>query len=103
EAIVRRAANEVLGAQRGTRWRVAPAIAVLVVAAGTTIAFVATGGLRTLGARPLSRADTMNSRVVDPPVQAVTRAQPRCAAPTLAAILADPQVRAERETACANL
>src|SRR6058998_3044503 len=57
EAIVRRAAREVLGARRGRRWVAATAAAVLLVVVGSTIALVATGGLRSLGAWALSRGE----------------------------------------------
>src|SRR2546422_525985 len=57
ETVVRRAAKEVLGARRGRRWLAATATAVLLVAVGSTVALIATGGLRTLGAWPLTRAE----------------------------------------------
>src|SRR4029077_2037924 len=46
EAVVRRAAKEVLGPRRSRRWVTATAGAVLVVVVASTIALVATGGLR---------------------------------------------------------
>src|SRR5438445_634467 len=81
EAVVRRAAKEVLGTRRGRRWLTATATAVLLVAAGSTIALIATGGLRSLGAWPLTRAEK------SPPSAepwAATAEEGRPAEPTLA-------------------
>ena len=100
EAVVRRAAKEVLGTRRGRRWLTATATAVLLVAAGSTIALIATGGLRSLGAWPLTRAEK------SPPSAepwAATAEEGRPAEPTLAAILDDPEVNADRASAFVNL
>src|SRR6185312_1552502 len=50
EAVVRRAAKEVLGVRRSRHWVTATAAAVLLVIVGSTIALVTTGGLRSLRA-----------------------------------------------------
>ena len=102
EAVVRRAAKEVLGARRGRRWLAATATAVLLVAAGSTVALIATGGLRTLGAWPLTRAEK-SPPSPDPAVAAATTDERRPAAPTLTAILDDPEVSADRASAFVNL
>src|SRR5436853_5449344 len=94
EAIVRRAAREVLGARRGHQWLAATAV--LLVAAGSTIALIATGGLRSLGAWPLTRAEKS-------PPSAAAAEERRLAEPTLAAILDDPEVNADRASAFVNL
>ncbi|HXL46510.1 MAG TPA: AAA family ATPase, partial [Candidatus Binatia bacterium] len=102
EAVVRRAAKEVLGARRGLRWLAATATAVLLVAAGSTIALVATGGLRSLGAWPLSRAEKTGPPS-EAPVSAATSDERRPPEPTLAAILDDPEITADRVSAFVNL
>jgi general secretion pathway protein A len=105
EAVVRRAAKEVLGARRGRRWLAATATAVLLVVVGSTVALIATGGLRSLGAWPLSRSERMNATSAEPPVPvlAATAEERRPAEPTLAAILDDPGVTADRASAFVNL
>ena len=101
EAVVRRAAREVLGARRGRRWLTAAATAVLLVIAGTMIGLVATGGLRSLGAWPLSRAEKAAPlETVAPAAPALER---RVVEPTLAAILDDPAITADRASAFVNL
>ena len=100
EAVVRRAAKEVLGTRRGRRWLTATATAVLLVAAGSTIALIATGGLRSLGAWPLTRAEK-SPPSAEP--SAATAEEGRPAEPTLAAILDDPEVNADRASAFVNL
>ncbi|HKC41383.1 MAG TPA: AAA family ATPase, partial [Gemmatimonadales bacterium] len=70
EAVVRRAAKEVLGPQRSRRWVTATAGAVLLVVVASTIALVATGGLRSLGAWALSRTEKSISPPVDVPALA---------------------------------
>src|SRR5436309_7631434 len=88
DRIVRRAAKEVLGTRRGRRWLTATATAVLLVAAGSTIALIATGGLRSLGAWPLTRAEK-SPPSAEP--SAATAEEGRPAEPTLAAILDGPE------------
>ncbi len=100
EAVVRRAAKEVLGTRRGRRWLTATATAVLLVAAGSTIALIATGGLRSLGAWPLTRAEK-SPPSAEPSAATVEEGRP--AEPTLAAILDDPEVNADRASAFVNL
>ncbi len=102
EAVVRRAAREVLGARRGRRWLAATATAVLLVAVGSTVALIATGGLRTLGAWPLTRAEK-SPPSPDAAVAAAATEERRPAAPTLTAILDDPEVSADRASAFVNL
>jgi general secretion pathway protein A len=100
EGIVRRAAREVLGRRpRRRRWMVATATAALLIAAGGTIALLASRGLPSLGAWPL-RAETTSSTPA--PVGAAP-AEPASPAPTLATILGDPAVTADRASAFVNL
>jgi general secretion pathway protein A len=104
EAVVRRAAREVLGARRGRRWLTAAATAVLLVIAGTMIGLVATGGLRSLGAWPLSRAEKAAPlETVAPAAPAAPAPERRVVEPTLAAILDDPAITADRASAFVNL
>jgi general secretion pathway protein A len=101
EAIVRRAAREVLGRRaRRRRWMVATATAALLVAASGTIALLASRGLPPLGAWPL-RAETTSSTPA--PAVGATPAEPASPAPTLATILGDPAVTADRTSAFVNL
>ncbi|PYN43709.1 MAG: general secretion pathway protein GspA [Candidatus Rokuibacteriota bacterium] len=95
EAIVRRAAREVLGRRaRRRRWMVATATAALLVAAGgTTIALLASRGLPSLGAWPL-RAETTSSTPA--PALVAAPLEPASPALTLATILGDPAVTADR-------
>ena len=79
DAIVRRAAREVLGRRRSRRWKVATATAALLVVAGG-VALLAWGGLPSLGAWPLARVGT-----------------------TLATILGDPSLTGDRARAFTNL
>jgi general secretion pathway protein A len=104
EAVVRRAAREVLGARRGRRWLTATATAVLLVIAGTMIGLVATGGLRSLGAWPLSRAEKAAPlETAAPAAPAAPAPERRPVEPTLAAILDDPAITADRASAFVNL
>src|SRR5258706_2733839 len=103
EAVVRRAAKEVLGPQRSRRWVTATAGAVLLVVVASTIALVATGGLRSLGAWALSRTEKSISPPVDVPALAPVVDERRPPEPTLAAILGDPSVTADRASAFVNL
>jgi len=102
EAVVRRAAREVLGARRSRRWVAATAAAVLLVLVGSTIALVATGGLRSLGAWALSRAEKAgpSPETPAPPPMVDERRAPE---PTLAPILGDPSLTADRASAFVNL
>jgi general secretion pathway protein A len=99
EAVVRRAAREVLGARRGRRWVAATAAAVLVVV-GSTIGLVATGGLRSLGAWAFARAEKAAPAPEAPAPVVEGRRAPE---PTLAAILDDPSLTADRASAFVNL
>jgi general secretion pathway protein A len=103
EAVVRRAAREVLGTRRSRRWVAATAAAVLLVVVGSTIALVATGGLRSLGAWALSRAEKPVSPPVDAPAPVPVVDERRPPEPTLAAILGDPSLTADRASAFVNL
>jgi len=102
EAIVRRAAREVLGRRaRRRRWMVATATAAaLVIAAGGTIALLASKGLPSLRAWPL-RAETTSSTPA--PAVGAAPAEPASPAPTLATILGDPGVTLDRTSAFVNL
>jgi len=102
EAIVRRAAREVLGRRaRRRRWMVATATAALLVAAGgTTIALLASRGLPSLGAWPL-RAETTSSTPA--PALVAAPLEPASPALTLATILGDPAVTADRTSAFVNI
>src|SRR5262245_56200565 len=101
EVVVRRAAREVLGPRRSRRWLTAAATAVLLVIAGTMIGLVATGGLRSLGAWPLSRAE--KAAPLEAPAPAAPVPERRAVEPTLAAILDDPAITADRASAFVNL
>ena len=103
EAVVRRAAKEVLGPRRSRRWVIATAAAVLVVVVASTIALVATGGLRSLGAWAFSRTEKSISPPVDVPALTPVVDERRPPEPTLAAILGDPSVTADRASAFVNL
>src|SRR6185295_17436134 len=104
EAVVRRAAKEVLGARRSRRWLTAAATGVLLVIAGTMIGLVATGGLRSLGAWPLSRAEKAAPlETAAPAAPAAPAPERRPVEPTLAAILDDPAITADRASAFVNL
>jgi general secretion pathway protein A len=103
EAVVRRAAKEVLGPRRSRRWVTATAAAVLVVVAASTIALIATGGFRPLGARVFSRTEKSISPPVDAPALASVVDERRPPEPTLAAVLGDPSVTADRASAFVNL
>jgi general secretion pathway protein A len=102
EAVVRRAAKEVLGPRRSRRWVTATAAAVLVVVA-STIALIATGGFRSLGALAFSRTEKSISPPVDAPALASVVDERRPPEPTLAAVLGDPSVTADRASAFVNL
>jgi len=100
ESVVRRAAREVLGPRRSRRWVAATGAAVLLVLVGGTIGLVATGGLRSLGARAFARAEkTVPAPEALPPV-VEERRPPE---PTLTAILDDPSLTADRASAFVNL
>ena len=101
EAVVRRAAKEVLGTRRSRRWLTAAATAVLLVIAGTTIGLIATGSLRSLGAWPLSRAE--KAAPLEAPAPAAPAPERRAVEPTLAAILDDPGITTDRASAFVNL
>ncbi len=103
EAVVRRAAKEVLGARRGRRWLAATATAVLLVVVGSATALIATGGLRTLGAWPLARADKIGAQPSEPPTPNAAPEERRPVEPTLTAILDDPGLNADRASAFVNL
>jgi general secretion pathway protein A len=103
EAVVRRAAKEVLGPRRSRRWVTATAGAVLVLVVASTIALVATGGLRSLGAWAFSRTEKSISPPVDVPALAPVVDERRPPEPTLAAVLGDPSVTADRASAFVNL
>ena len=100
ESVVRRAAREVLGARRGRRWVAATAAVVLLALVGGTIGLVATGGLRSLGAWALARPEKTAPAPEAPPPVAEERRAPD---PTLAAILDDPSMTADRASAFVNL
>jgi general secretion pathway protein A len=103
EAVVRRAAKEVLGPRRSRRWVTATAAAVLVVVVASTIALIATGGFRSLGALAFSRTEKSISPPVDAPALASVVEERRPPEPTLAAVLGDPSVTADRASAFVNL
>ena len=103
EAVVRRAAKEVLGPRRSRRWVTATAAAVLLFVVASTIALVATGGLRLLRAWAFARTEKSISPAVDVPALAPVVDDRRPPEPTLAAILGDPSVTADRASAFVNL
>ena len=102
EAVVRKAAKEVLGARRRRRWVTATAAAALLVVVAGTIALVAAGGLRSLGAFPLSRADK-TAPPAEAPAPALLADERKAPEPTLSAILDDPSLTADRASAFVNL
>ena len=75
----------------------------LVVVVASTIALVATGGLRSLGAWAFSRTEKSISPPIDVPALAPVVDERRPPEPTLAAILGDPSVTADRASAFVNL
>lgn len=104
-AIVRRAAAEVLGRRPRTRWRaVATAMALLLVAAGSALALLGSGGLRHIGSQVagLGAAASAPAPVTVPVVMA-TAAMPPRPEPTLAEILEDPSAIADKTSAFARL
>ena len=104
DPVVRRAAREVLGPRKGRRrWLVGTATAAVLLVAGGVFALYASGGLPSLGAWPLPRVPTNGSVPAEPPLVAATVAEPRIQEPTLAAILGDPTMMADRAGAIANL
>jgi len=100
DAVVRRAAREVLGPRRSHRWAIASAAAaaLLVVAGGA--ALVASGGLPAVAAWMLPRAGTASPT---PTALGVAALQPPSPEPTLATILGDPSLQADRAGAVKNL
>jgi general secretion pathway protein A len=103
EVVVRRAAREVFGPRRSRRWAAAVAAAVLLILVGSTIALMATGGLRSLGAWALSRSDKTAAPPVESPAPAPVVEERRAPEPTLAAILDDRSFTADRASAFVNL
>ena len=100
DAVVRRAAREVLGRRRSHRWAVASAAAaaLLVVAGGA--ALLASGGLPSIPAWMLPRAGTASPT---PAALSVAALEPPSPEPTLATILGDPSLQADRAGAVKNL
>jgi general secretion pathway protein A len=103
EAVVRRAAKEVLGVRRNTHWVTATAAAVLLVIVGSTIALVTTGGLRSLRAWAFSRAERPIAPPADRPVLTPVLDERKPVDPTLATILSDSSLTADRASAFVNL
>ena len=103
EAVVLRAATEVLGTRRDRRWIAATAAAVLLMVVGSTIALVATGGLRSLRAWAVARADRASAPPMEAPAPAAAVDERKPADPTLRAILSDPLLVADRASAFVNL
>src|SRR5437899_2838388 len=101
DAVIRRAAREVLGRRRGRRWKVATATAALLVVAGG-VALLAWGGLPSLGAWPLPRVGTTPS-TPSAAALGVAASQPSSQGPTLATILGDPSLTGDRARAFTNL
>ena len=99
-AVVRQAAKEVLGMRRNQCWIGATAAAALLAVVSSTL--VATGGLQSLAAWALARADQPSARPVEAAAPAVVEER-KPAEPTLAAILSDPSVVADRVSALVNL
>jgi general secretion pathway protein A len=102
-AVVRRAAKEVFGMRRNWRWIGATAAAVLLAVVASTIVLDAMGGLRSLGAWVLASAGRPSSPPVEAPAPAPVVEERKLAEPTLAAILSDPSVVADRVSAFVNL
>ena len=102
-AVVRRAAKEVLGMRRSRRWIGTTAATVLLAVVGSTLALVATGELRSLGTWALARADRPSAPPIEAPAPAPVIEERRPAEPTLATILSDPSVVADRARAFVNL
>jgi general secretion pathway protein A len=102
DAVVRRAAREVLGRRRSHRWAVATAAAAALLLVVSGAALLASGGFPSVGAWLLPRAGTASPT---PPATAlgVAALQPSSPEPTLATILGDPSLTADRAGAVKNL
>src|SRR5262249_14600010 len=103
EAVVRRAAKEVLGRRRGRPWITAGAAAALLAVVGSTIALVSTIGWRSLGAWAFSRADKPISPPIATPASTPAVDERRAPETTLASILSDPTLNADKASAFVNL
>jgi general secretion pathway protein A len=103
DAIVRRAAREVLGPRKSRRWLVATATATVLLVAGGVFALYASGARPSLGGWPLPRVGTDGPVPAGPSLAAVPVPGPRIEEPTLATILGDPTVTADRAGAITNL
>jgi general secretion pathway protein A len=100
DAVVRRAAREVLGRRRSRRWAVLSAAAALLLVVAGGAALIASNGLPSIPAWMLPRAGTASPT---PTALGVAASQPPSAEPTLATILGDPSLTADRAGAVKNL
>jgi general secretion pathway protein A len=100
DAVVRRAAREVLGHRRGHNWAVATAAAAILMVAGGA-ALLTSGRFPSAGAWLLPPAGTASP----PPATAlgVAALEPSRPEPTLATILGDPSLAADQAGAVKNL
>ena len=105
ETVVRRAAKEVFGRRTlRRRWILRAATAAVVVALGGTLALVASRGLPSIGAWPSFLTWPLRAETPRPgSAVAATPAEPSRAEPTLARILGDRSIAADRASAFANL
>jgi general secretion pathway protein A len=101
DAVVRRAAREVLGRRRGHRWAVATAAAAALLMVAGGAALLASGRFPSVGAWLLPPAGTASP----PPATAlgVAALEPSRPEPTLATILGDPSLAADQAGAVKNL
>jgi len=105
EQIVRRAAKEVMGRRSLRRpWILGAATAAVVVVLGGTLALLASRGLSSMGAWPPFLTWSLRAQTPTPgSAVAATAVEPPKGEPTLALILGDPSITADRASAFATL
>jgi general secretion pathway protein A len=105
ENVVRRAAKEVLGRRSlRRRWILGAATAAVVVVLGGTLALLASRGLPSIGAWPSFLTWPLGGQTPTPgSAVAATAVDPSKPEPTLALILGDPSIAADRASAFASL
>jgi general secretion pathway protein A len=105
EKVVRRAAKEVLGRRSlRRRWILGAATAAVVVALGGTLALLASRGFPSIGFWPSFLTWPLRAETPRPgSAVAATAVEPPKPKPTLALILGDPSITADRASAFANL
>ena len=105
EQVVRRAAKEVMGRRSlRRRWILGAATAAVVVVLGGTLALLASRGLSSMGAWPPFLTWPLRAQTPTPgSAVAATAVEPPKPEPTLALILGDPSITADRASAFATL